>query len=343
VSAHVYDPYGRLLINRAGANVASASTITVPLDGDYHVLTGATTVNYISTSGYRSGSVIELRVPSGLRLANGLGGVPAGTANLDLAGNADLYSESGITYVRLRYDGSSWREMSRREPIPDRSDFSAFHQNRACQLLNVDPALYRWRWDDFDTCGGNANDPAGWTFVTASSGVRTLLDAGFSRGVARHTTAAGASSVSSHFGNAALVPNHSTGKWYNVWRVQLGAMGADESASWGMIDIAGTNGFSLMYRGATSTTKWQLTHDGSPVSGAGTLTELGNYAADTWTVVEMYGKGDGKIYVALDYGGLIASPTIVTPATDLQLVWDLRNGAGTTARNQYADFVGVLY
>lgn len=95
----------------ASADVASAGTITVG-NGNYAVVTGTTTINYITTTGFTAGSVICLKFSGALTLAHNTGSVPASTAALLLRGSQNLTTTANDT-ITLVYDGTNWRELAR--------------------------------------------------------------------------------------------------------------------------------------------------------------------------------------------------------------------------------------
>ena len=97
-----------------GAAVTAASTTTLGSDGNAFPLTGATTINCVTTIGWQAGSVVYLTSGSALTIANGQS-CGAGTAALKLSGGAD-YSVSAGGKLIAEFDGTSWVEMSRSAP-----------------------------------------------------------------------------------------------------------------------------------------------------------------------------------------------------------------------------------
>lgn len=98
---------GRVLEAR-GVNVPSASTLTLGGDGNTFAVTGTTTVNYITTTGWTSGSHVTLTFTASTTLTHNAGSPPAGTAA--------IFTQSGSNYqtkaeqvVELVYDGTYWR------------------------------------------------------------------------------------------------------------------------------------------------------------------------------------------------------------------------------------------
>ena len=93
-----------------GADIASATSITLGNDGNYFALTGSTSVETISTEGWQVGSVIILEVPQAITIVQGNGniGLQGGT-------NYNVLSSGLLTLLlhnKLDDGGSEWREMS---------------------------------------------------------------------------------------------------------------------------------------------------------------------------------------------------------------------------------------
>lgn len=102
---------GRLRENR-GANLTAASTLTLGDDGNSWVVTGNTTVNYITTTGWNEGSVVTLYFTGTPVITNEAGTVPADTAEILLDGstNLDLTGTNGAT-IQLQYLDSKWVQV----------------------------------------------------------------------------------------------------------------------------------------------------------------------------------------------------------------------------------------
>ena len=95
-----------------GADIASASTITLGSDGNYFRVTGTTTINYITTTDWQSGSIIYLKFEGSMTLTHNAGSVPSNTASLRLSGGGNFSATGGDTLM-LVYDQATWREVSR--------------------------------------------------------------------------------------------------------------------------------------------------------------------------------------------------------------------------------------
>lgn len=95
-----------------GINVASANDLTLGTDGNFFTITGAVTVNAITTTTWQAGSRITLLF-SGAPLIkhNTAGGV--GTAPMLLAGSTD-FSAATNSILDLIFDGTQWQETSRK-------------------------------------------------------------------------------------------------------------------------------------------------------------------------------------------------------------------------------------
>ena len=95
------------------ADVASAGTITLA-GGNQFDITGTTTINYITTTGWQTGSVIFLQFDGTVTVTHNAGSVPANTAPLRLAASANFSAVAG-SRLMLVYDATTaaWMEYSR--------------------------------------------------------------------------------------------------------------------------------------------------------------------------------------------------------------------------------------
>lgn len=94
-----------------GASVAAANDLTLGSDGQTFVITGNTQVNAITTSGWNTGSEINLIFTGTPTVKHNTAG-GAGTVPLLLSAGVDL-TASNPTVLRLVYDGTNWQEVSR--------------------------------------------------------------------------------------------------------------------------------------------------------------------------------------------------------------------------------------
>lgn len=98
---------GRVL-EAKGANVASASTLTLGGDGNTFQVTGTTTVNYITTTGWTSGSKVTLTFAAATTLTHNAATPPANTAAIFTQSGSNYATKAG-SVVELVYDGTYWR------------------------------------------------------------------------------------------------------------------------------------------------------------------------------------------------------------------------------------------
>lgn len=107
--------FGGRVLEKHGAAVASASTLTLGVDGNYFHITGTTTINYLTTANWLNGAKIDLYFNSAaLTVTNNAGTVPGGTLAFELAGAVNITTTAGMK-VSLRMDStqSKWVEISR--------------------------------------------------------------------------------------------------------------------------------------------------------------------------------------------------------------------------------------
>lgn len=105
---------GGRILNSQGADVASANTLTLGYDGNSFVVTGTTSINYITTTGWTDGSRITLHFEGSVTLNDNTGTVPANTAAMRLdAATVNMTAGDNITFELItigvdRY----WREVA---------------------------------------------------------------------------------------------------------------------------------------------------------------------------------------------------------------------------------------
>ena len=101
---------GRLLGSK-GSDVASADEITLT-NGNYFDITGTTTIDHVNKTGWQAGSEVTLQFDADVTVTHNAG-APAGTeASILLAGGLNFVATPDDT-LRLVYDGTTWREISR--------------------------------------------------------------------------------------------------------------------------------------------------------------------------------------------------------------------------------------
>ncbi len=95
-----------------GANVASAATLTLGTDGNLFHITGSTNIDFITTTGWTSGSIIVLKFDGILTVNDKTASPPANTAPVDIAA---AYVSSSADTLTLVYDSGDgfWTEIGR--------------------------------------------------------------------------------------------------------------------------------------------------------------------------------------------------------------------------------------
>ncbi len=95
-----------------GADVTAANDLTLGVDGNVFTITGNTQINAITTANWQAGSIITLIFTGTPTVKNNTAG-GAGTAVIILVGGgADFVAAAGDN-LRLVYNGTNWREISR--------------------------------------------------------------------------------------------------------------------------------------------------------------------------------------------------------------------------------------
>ena len=105
---------GRRFEPNKGADIASATTITLGNDGNFFDITGTTIIDFITTTSWRSGSVIILQFDASVTVRDRtISGAPgAGAADIALAGAANFSATADDT-LTIVFDGTDWRELAR--------------------------------------------------------------------------------------------------------------------------------------------------------------------------------------------------------------------------------------
>lgn len=101
--------------DQQGADIASANDLTLGADGNSFEITGATTINAITTTNWQNGAVVTLLFTSTPTVKNNTAG-GAGTAVILLALSVDFIATAGDTLtLRLSEIGGTqaWREIAR--------------------------------------------------------------------------------------------------------------------------------------------------------------------------------------------------------------------------------------
>lgn len=92
-----------------GADVASATDVTLGADGNYFDITGTTQIDTIVATDWQAGSVVILQFDGAVTVKHNTAG---GGASLLLSGAVDFSATANDT-LQLAYDGVTWREISR--------------------------------------------------------------------------------------------------------------------------------------------------------------------------------------------------------------------------------------
>jgi hypothetical protein len=91
-----------------GADVASANAMTLGIDGNYFDITGTTTINTISGTGWSAGSIITMQFDSTPTVTHAAGG----SGQMFLTGAGNFSATAGDT-LTLICEGTAWREIAR--------------------------------------------------------------------------------------------------------------------------------------------------------------------------------------------------------------------------------------
>lgn len=104
--------WNRSYQDKLGPNVASGTSITLPLSGNAFNMTGTTQTDYASTTGWQAGAVVTLIFSTAITIRHNQGAAPTGFVKFMLAGAVSFVSSAEDT-LTLRYDGVAWREIAR--------------------------------------------------------------------------------------------------------------------------------------------------------------------------------------------------------------------------------------
>jgi len=99
-----------------GASISSSSTLTLG-NGNLFPITGTTTINYITTTGWKEGSMICLDFHSDITINHNSSSIPTTALPIFLKSNTLFTFKSG-SVLTLIYDESYWREVARMETSP---------------------------------------------------------------------------------------------------------------------------------------------------------------------------------------------------------------------------------
>lgn len=93
-----------------GADVASATVVSLGADGNVFDITGTTTITHINPTNWQNGSIIALHFDGALTLTNNAGTDSATQASLKLMAGANLTTIAGMT-IWLMLNNSVWEQI----------------------------------------------------------------------------------------------------------------------------------------------------------------------------------------------------------------------------------------
>jgi hypothetical protein len=96
-----------------GADIGSATTLTLGADGNTFKITGTTTINGITTASWQTGSVVHLWFSGALTFTHNSGAPGGGAVAMLLSGSVNLTTANN-TILSLVFDGTNWQEISRK-------------------------------------------------------------------------------------------------------------------------------------------------------------------------------------------------------------------------------------
>lgn len=102
---------GSYFVNDCGSLSGQSAASTCTFLSNFISLSGATAVNYITTTGWEPSSIIRLRLASGVTINHNAGSVPANTASILLNANANVTTSNANKLLSLFYDGTNWVEI----------------------------------------------------------------------------------------------------------------------------------------------------------------------------------------------------------------------------------------
>lgn len=103
---------GRLRTSKHAVPIASASSLDLGGGGNLQIISGNTTINYISTLEWDPGSIVILKFSGAPTITHNAGAVPFDYAAILLAGSVNFNATANDTLL-LVYDGTNWSELAR--------------------------------------------------------------------------------------------------------------------------------------------------------------------------------------------------------------------------------------
>lgn len=107
-----YTVFSSRVQGNKGSDVASSSQITLG-DGNYFDVTGTTTIDYITSTGWQAGSIVSLQFDSSVTVKHATSPIDGTTAPFRLSGSVDFSATAGDTLTLIYDAGNVWRELAR--------------------------------------------------------------------------------------------------------------------------------------------------------------------------------------------------------------------------------------
>lgn len=95
-----------------GTSVVAANNLTLPLDGNAAIVTGATQINLLDSTGWTNGSVVTLILNGGATVKNGQA-TSGSFRQLQLSGGADFVTSNPASLTLLLLS-TFWLEIGRK-------------------------------------------------------------------------------------------------------------------------------------------------------------------------------------------------------------------------------------
>jgi hypothetical protein len=220
----------------------------------------------------------------------------------------------------------------------------AFLRARALALLGIayDPKLYGWLFDDMLTTVGAVTIPTGWRRVVVGTGDSTTLLNDEGAGVNNLTSGANAASSMLALSDLPAIANVATAPWYVAHRMKcISGKTAQTTMVSGLCDPTMANKtISGGFNGALNANNFVFQYDGL---NAGAAIDTGVVFDLNFHVYEMWGRGDGKVHFAFDFGADLGNVTMAAPAATAHSLYRLAaNGTDAVARLLRSDYAAVF-
>lgn len=172
-----------------GADIASATTITLGQGGNFFVVTGGTTINGIVTASWQAGSCVKLELPSGITVTHNSGAPGAGAVSILLSSGSDLTTTTACV-LALVYDGANWMASIA---------FGSSGVVGTVTSVTATPPL-------FSSGGATPNITERGAIVSGSASTTAQNIGSLTSGTLEQTVAAGVATVAAFNGTTASVP-----------------------------------------------------------------------------------------------------------------------------------------